>query len=120
VLHRGLHLLSLFCCVIVATSFVLFGHDQVAGASLHQTELLGSGTPVAATTPARRTVGEPRAFIDGVSRNLTSPFDSIVHSNNPWVDHGVPAALALVVYGFGLGFVARWANPETYKARTAS
>ena len=101
--------------MIVATAFVLFAHDQVAGASLHQTELLGSGSPVAATS-ARRTVGQPRRFIDGVNRNLISPFESIVHSSNPWVDHGVPAALALVVYGFGLGVVARYANPETYKA----
>jgi hypothetical protein len=119
VLHRGLHLLSLFCCVIVATSFVLFAHDQVAGATLHQTEMLGSATPVAATATRQR-VGQPRAFIDGVSKNLTSPFDSIVRSNNPWVDHGVPAALALVVYGFGLGFIARYANPETYTARPAN
>ena len=38
VLHRALHLFSLFCCLIVAASFVLFAHDQVAGASRHQTD----------------------------------------------------------------------------------
>ena len=120
-LHRALHFLSLFCCLIIAASFVLFAHDRVAGATLHQTELIGSGTPVAAKTTtrrSRRSASQPRRFIDGVDKNLVSPFTSIVQSSNPWVQQGVPAALALVVYGFGLGFFARYANPETYKGRT--
>lgn len=111
-IHRALHLLSLFCCLIVAASFVLFAHDQVAGASRHQTELIGSGTPIAASTTT--SVKQPRAFIDGADKTLTSPFTSIIKTNNPWVDHGVPAALALVVYGFGLGFIARYARTGAY------
>lgn len=115
-LHRALHFLSLFCCLTIAASFVLFAHDQVAGATRHQTELIGSRTPVAVKTSARRSVSQPRRFIDGVDKNLVSPFTSIVHSSNPWVQQGVPASLALVIYGFGLGFFARYANPETYRA----
>lgn len=111
--HRALHILSLFCCLIVATSFVLFAHDQVAGASRHQADaVILSGAPVAATT--HQATKQPRAFIDGAAKTLTGPFSSIIHSSNPWVDHGVPAALALVVYGFGLGFIARYAHPSTY------
>ena len=115
--YRALHILSLFCCLIVAAAFVLFAHDQVAGASRHQTDaLILSGSPVAASTAAHG-AKQPRAFIDGASKTLTGPFSTIIHSSNPWVDHGVPAALALVVYGFGLGFIARYTRSGAYVAK---
>ena len=39
---------------------------------------------------------------------LTSPFSGIVSaSSSEWADHGVRLLLALLVYGFGLGFLAR-------------
>jgi TRAP-type C4-dicarboxylate transport system permease small subunit len=114
VVHRALHILSLICCLIITASFVLFAHDQVAGASRHQTDaLILSGSPVSGGG-ATRAAKQPRAFIDGASKTLTGPFTSIIHSSNPWVDRGVPAALALVVYGFGLGFIARYARPGAY------
>ena len=38
---------------------------------------------------------------------LLSPFSQLVSgSKSNWVTHGVPAGLALLVYGFGLGFLA--------------
>ena len=39
---------------------------------------------------------------------LTAPFDAVVHTSNQWVDHGLPALLALIVYGLGLGYLARY------------
>ena len=121
-LHRALHLVSLFCCLIVAASFVLFAHDQVAGASQHQTAEVVGPTAVASTNVSSdRTAtvhhSQPRVFIDGVTKTLTAPFTSLVSSSNPWVDHGVPAALALVVYGLGLGLIARYAREQTYAPR---
>ena len=119
-LHRALHTVSLFCCLIVAASFVLFAHDQVAGASQHQAAAVVGPTAVASTTVSNdgaATVhhGQPRIFIDGVTKTLTAPFASLVNSSNPWVGHGVPAALALVVYGLGLGLIARYAREQTYQ-----
>jgi hypothetical protein len=38
-----------------------------------------------------------------------SPFQGIVgRDDSRWVKRGVPALLALLVFGFGLGFLARF------------
>jgi hypothetical protein len=110
VLPRLLATLSTVCCVLLLASFALFAHDQMAGASQHQqyAELPG-GAPVAAQAAAHKRA-QPRRFIDGASHTLTSPFSSIVQSNNAWVEHGVPTVLALAVYGLGLGFLARFSR----------
>jgi hypothetical protein len=116
VVHRALHLFSLFCCVIIVASFVMFARDQVAGASRHQQNelVVGSSVPAgsAASTQGHRVAGakksQPRAFIDGTAHTLTGPFDSVISSTNPWVVHGVPAAFGLLIYGLGVGFAARF------------
>ena len=40
----------------------------------------------------------------------SAPFDAIVESTNQWVKHGLPAVFALLVYGLGLGYLARYAS----------
>jgi hypothetical protein len=111
VLHRALVLTSLACCVLLLASFALFAHDQAAGASVHQQNELAS-TPAVSPNPPSSTQrhGQPRRFIDGAAGNLTAPFSSIVKSSSPWVAHGVPTLIALLVYGVGLGFVARFSS----------
>jgi hypothetical protein len=106
VIYRGLKLVSLVCCVFVVVSFTMFARDQMAGASANQQSQLatGSNAPVAPTKPH----AQPRRFIDGVSNDLTAPFDAVVQSNNAWVKHGLPAIFALLVYGLGLGYLARY------------
>jgi hypothetical protein len=109
VIHRLLTSVSLVCCTLVCLSFVLFAHDQIAGASKRQTsELVAGSTSPTAPAPAHK-VGQPRRFIDAAAGDLTSPFDSIVRSDNDWVRRGFPAALALLVYGLGLGMASRYA-----------
>jgi hypothetical protein len=110
VVYRALVTISTVCTVLVIASFALFAHDQVAGASQHQqTAELPDATslaprPVAAHKPH----AQPRRFIDGAASTLTSPFHSVVASDNPWVDHGIPSVCALLVYGLGLGYAARF------------
>ncbi len=108
-IHRLLVLASVVCCALVVASFGLFARDQVAGASKHQVSELSSGVPVA---PASASVhhAQPRRFIDGAASTLTSPFRSIVQSDSQWVLHGLPTFFALLVYGVGLGFVARYSR----------
>jgi hypothetical protein len=109
VVHRIVVWTSWICCALVVASFVLFARDQVAGASAHQAASINSSQLVNPTTSAVHH-GQPRAFIDGAAHVLTSPFDSIVNSSNEWVDHGLPTLFALIVYGAGLGYLARFTD----------
>jgi hypothetical protein len=122
VIHRILVLASWVCCALVAASFTLFALSEVSGASAHQVSSINvapsftaNGTPVAAPAPAPviKPVGQPKRFIDGAAKLLTSPFSSIVASDNQWVLHGIPTLLALAAYGLGLGYVARFTRGLT-------
>jgi hypothetical protein len=113
VVHRGLVWISMACCTLVSASFVLFATDQLAGASKHQQQELVSAAP--ASSPRivlrhPRPEPQPRRFIDGAARALTSPFDTFVNSSNQWAVRGVPTMFALFVYGVGLGYLARYTS----------
>jgi hypothetical protein len=108
VINRALVVTSFVCCALVAISFTLFARDQATGASQRQQYEVAAGPPAAPRQRVPKPVPQPRRFIDGAAASLTSPFQSIVQSSNPWVVRGVPAILALLVYGIGLRFLARW------------
>jgi hypothetical protein len=111
VIRRVLKLTSLACCALVAASFVLFARDQLAGASEHQQSQIAVG---ATTNPGPVPIGthhaQPRRFIDGAASTLTSPFRSLANSSSAWVTRGLPTIIALVVYGAGLGYLARFSS----------
>lgn len=110
-MHRVLKSVAMVCCALVVVSFALFVRDQlVAGSKHQQDELVVAAAPAASPTAHRHVVGQPRRFIDGAAHTLTSPFDSIVASDSPWVNHSVPAIFGLLVYGLGLGYLARYAS----------
>jgi hypothetical protein len=102
-------LIAFACCGLVLASFVMFARDQLADASVHQQNELVSrqsgGPPGAAIRH-----GQPRRFVDDAARTLTSPFRSIVRSDSQWVLHAVPTVIALLAYGGGLGFLARYSR----------
>jgi hypothetical protein len=50
--------------------------------------------------------GEFHEVVDDVNDVLLRPFVDLVDSDNAWVNHGIPALLALLIYGFGLGTLA--------------
>ena len=50
-----------------------------------------------------------RRTIDDVNEEITSPFAGLVsEDDNIWAQRGVPAVLALLCFGVGLGFLARY------------
>jgi hypothetical protein len=111
VIHRALVLVALACSGLVLASFVMFARDQIAGAAKQQANAVSSPPPgQVALPPKPKPQGQPGRFIDGAAGNLTSPFRSIVQSGSAWVDHGVPTILALLVYGVGLGYLARFSR----------
>jgi hypothetical protein len=108
---RLLRIASLVICVIVVASFAIFVVNQSKSASAHQTQEIVNGSLSAPTsTNARSTAGESSVHrtIDEASEELTSPFAGVVSgSSSEWVIRGVKLLLALAVYGFGLGYLAR-------------
>jgi hypothetical protein len=98
-------------CVIVVAAFAVFAVDQTKTASANQQEqVAASGPPSQAATHAAKPSGESSVHktLDEASNGLTSPFAGLVaESSSEWASHGVKLLLALLVYGFGLGFIAR-------------
>jgi hypothetical protein len=114
-LARVLKLASLALCLVVIASFALFVINRTSDASAHQQQEVngetsgGVGEPSSAIAPdngGRK--GSARRTIDEVSEAVTSPFSALTEgSSSEWVIHSVDLAVALVVYGFGLGYIAR-------------
>jgi hypothetical protein len=115
-------------CLIALASFVLFAVNQTSNASAHQQRALNNDespsepSPTAdnaatgATATAANGSGKPsaahhsalRRAIDDASNALTSPFAGLVKSSDSeWAKRGARVLLALAVYGFGLGYLAR-------------
>jgi hypothetical protein len=111
VVHRWLVLISFVCCGLVILSFTMFARDQLAGASANQQNAIVTNAPTTpAVAPSGTHHGQPRRFIDDAAKALVSPFTSIVQSGDQWVSHGIPTVFGLLVYGFGLGFLARYSR----------
>jgi hypothetical protein len=100
-----LRTLSRILCLIVIVSFVIFAVDQTGSASAHQQEAL-NGPPATASRPAQK--GAVHKAIDEAANELTSPFSGITAGiDSQWAVRGVGTVLALLVYGAGLGYLAR-------------
>jgi hypothetical protein len=115
---RLLRLASIVICLIVAASFLVFAINQTKSASGEQQEALGgpstsqsagSANPNSGSAPnAKHHENKLHKALDEASEELTSPFSGIVSSaSSEWANRGIRLVLALLVYGFGLGYVAR-------------
>ena len=108
-MSRLIRLASVGICIIVAASFLVFAVDQTRAASHRQTETLEP--PSAQTVPAATGQPHKNSFhraIDDAAEKLTSPFSGVISaSTGEWGARAIKLLLALVVYGFGLGYLAR-------------
>jgi hypothetical protein len=108
---------AIIASVFVALGWGLFAIDQARGASHRSVAgIAGDPTTFADPTPRQerqreKVHGTVREFIDDVNDVLLAPFAGIVHgSDSEWVRRSIPALIALLVYGFGGGFLARFAS----------
>jgi hypothetical protein len=121
-----LRLVSFLAIAVLVVSFVAFANDE-AGHGSKQTVAridaadsndsataandVNSPDPSASTERIRQhRHGTVREKIDDVDDALLSPFAGIATARSIWVQRIVTGVLGLVVYGFGLGLVARWAR----------
>jgi hypothetical protein len=112
-----LRIASFVICVIVIASFAIFVIDQTKTASKQQAEEVTNGPAVVTNgsagksgsgTTSSNKPGSVHKAIDEASNELTSPFAGLVSaSSSEWLIRGVKLLLALAVYGFGLGYIAR-------------
>jgi hypothetical protein len=104
-------------CVFVALGWGLFAIDQARGASNESVAGI-AGDPATFSDPSpdqerarEKQHGTVREFIDDVNDVLLSPFAGLTDSSgSKWVRRSIPALIALLVYGFGGGYIARFAR----------
>ena len=109
---------SLIASAIVLVSFALFALDETREASARTTaeveglEATRTAAPNAAEERARERAHSPvREAIDDANDVLVAPFAFAEPSDgSAWVQRGLPGLLALVVFGLGLSFLARFSR----------
>ena len=113
-----LRTVSIVASAIVLLSFALFAIDETrdaseqSAASIAGLEATRASDPSARQERAReRAHSRQREVVDDADDVLVAPFAPVVSSSeSSWVRRGVPTFIALVVYGFGLSFLARFAR----------
>lgn len=113
-IQRLLLLASTLCTAVVVLSFVLFAVEEAnAGSTTQQNKIdnVDQASPSAQAERAReRKHSKIRELVDDANDQLTSPFDGIAGStSNIWVQRGVPALLAVLLYFVLLRVLAGYA-----------
>jgi hypothetical protein len=112
-LERPLRIVAIVLSLLVAAGFVLFAVGDFSRASAQSRDRIAGidspdPTPAAERTREQRN-SRAREFIDDANDVLLRPFAGIVaDASSRWVQRGVPALLGLLVYGFLLGYLARY------------
>jgi len=118
VLERPLRAVAVLASLFVIAGWGLFAIDEARNASDQTTaEIEGrlaarSADPAPDQERARELAhSDARELVDDVNDVLLSPFATLSEeAGSRWVRRSVPAVIALVVYGFGLSVLARFAG----------
>jgi len=121
-----LRIAAILASVFLVLGWGLFALDQAQGAS-HESVAGIAGDPTTFSDPSpdqervrEKVHSKPREFVDDVNDVLLSPFAGLTdNSGSKWVRRSIPALIALLVYGFGGGFLARFAagRPTSLRRR---
>jgi hypothetical protein len=111
-------LLAIVCSGLVLLGFAFFATAELDRGSQNQQNKLDKEVTGAHEDPApiaptpdveaerERVNGKFHEAVDDANDVLLGPLAGLVDSNDRWVTHGVPAVLALLLYGLGLGTLA--------------
>jgi hypothetical protein len=103
---------------VVLLGFGLFVVQEATGASEQSSAEIAGGTRVVAPSPTAREErirerrnSAAREVVDDVNDVLLAPFAwAAPEGSGAWAQHGLPTVLALLAYGLGLGYLARFAR----------
>jgi hypothetical protein len=115
VIERALRFAAVACSLLVIAGWGWFAIDETRAASEQTTaEIAGQeASRTASPDPDQEQDREKvnskvHEVIDDANDVLLRPFSGLTaDSASKWVRRSVPAVLALIVYGFGLGLLAR-------------
>jgi hypothetical protein len=116
VLEGPLRLAAILLSGAVLLGFALFVVQEAAGASEQSSAEIADETRAVAPSPTprqerirERRHSRAREAVDDVNDVLLAPFAwAAPEGSGAWAQHGLPVLLALLVYGLGLGYLARF------------
>ena len=111
-IERALRIIATVLSLILVAGFAMFALDEFNRASSKQrSELAGfeqtDPTPVGERQREKRH-STGREYIDDANDVLLKPFAGVIDSGSRWAQRGIPTVLGLLVYGFGIAFIARF------------
>jgi hypothetical protein len=126
VLERPLRYVAVLASAIVLVSFSLFAIDETRSASVESRAKIASQEvagrdPEAAAAVERlreRRHTQVREAIDDANDLLTRPFSPLVEdSESVWMRRTIPSILALLLFGVGFAFLARFSKGSSRPRR---
>jgi hypothetical protein len=112
-LSKLLRTIAILASLVLLASFALFAIDQAGGAS-HSAQVEVDASGAQALGPAINGPGTKngvRGKLDSVARTLVSPFHSWAPGkDNSMGSRGFDLVIGLLIYGLGLGALARAAG----------
>lgn len=123
--ERPLRYLAILLGSVIVLSFTLFALEQTRKASdatsaaIAAGEAAGTVSPSPATERLReREHTKAREAIDDANDLLTAPFAALVQNfESGWAKRGVSGFLALLLWGVGIGYLARFSAGRAKRAR---
>jgi len=108
-----LRLISVVCTLVLLLSFAMFAADQARTGSKETVARIAAGDSSGVPAPRQQQPkkhGQVRRAIDGANDRLVSPFKGVVSGSSGWSEHIALLVLGFLVFGLGLGFVARYVS----------
>jgi hypothetical protein len=115
VIERALRFAAVACSLLVVAGWGWFAIDETSAASKDSVAEIAGQNAARTASPdpdqerdREKVNSRVHEWIDDANDVLLRPFSSISeNSSSKWVRRSIPAVLALIVYGFGLGLLAR-------------